>query len=224
MTKFDNHSLYLGNETNLNKNYVLPFANAHGNYKFGKSKSIWVNYSYDVDFPSASQILPVENLANPLNTYIGNPDLDPNKTHNLYLSFRDFNMATRSGYSIYVGGNYYDSQVVSSTIFDENRKRTTTYDNVSGTYNSWFGANWNKTIKNEAHTFKFGLNLGANYGLSKGFANGELFEARSLRMAPRANFTYEYGELLTINPSYNYTYNDTKYTNYAMGSASNSVA
>jgi hypothetical protein len=221
MTNFENYSLYLGNVTNLNKNYALPFANAHGNYKIGKSKTIWANYSYNADFPSASQILPVENLANPLNTYIGNPDLDPNKVHNLYLSFRDFNTATRSGYSFYIGGNYYDSQVISSTIFDKNTKRTTTYDNVSGTYNSWFGANWNKTIKNEAHTFKFGLNLGANYGLSKGFANAELFEAQSLRLVPRANFTYEYGELLTINPSYSYTYNDTKYTNYAIRAASN---
>ena len=40
-------------------------------------------------------------------------------------------------------------------------------------------------------------------------------------MTPRINFTYEYGELLTINPSYNFTYNDTKYTNYLLDSATN---
>lgn len=221
ITHFDNQSLYLGNTTNLNKNYIFPFASANGSYTLGKSKSIYGNYNYNVDFPSASQILPVENLANPLNTYIGNPNLNPNKNHSGYFSFRDFNTATKSGYSVYFNGNYYDSQVVSSTVFDENRKRTTTYENVSGTYNYWLGGNWNKTIKKEAHTFKFGLGMSANFGVSKGYANEELFEAKSLRLTPRANFTYEYGELLTINPSYTYTYADTKYANYLVNSASN---
>ncbi|HLF51134.1 outer membrane beta-barrel protein, partial [Flavobacterium sp.] len=221
ITKFENHSLYLSNVTDLNKTFMLPFANAYVNYKLGKSKSIWMNYYYQVDFPSASQILPVENLSNPLNTYIGNPNLDPNKSHTGYLSFRDFNTATKSGYSMYFGGNFYDNQVVSSTLYNSNGKRTTSYENISGTYSSWLGGNWNKTIKREAHIFKFGFGLNANLGLSKGFTNAELFEAKSLRLTPRANFTYEYGELLTINPSYSFTYNDTKYANYLVNSATN---
>ena len=32
---------------------------------------------------------------------------------------------------------------------------------------------------------------------------------------------YEYGELLTVNPSYTFTYNDIKYSNYIVDSASN---
>ena len=38
-------------------------------------------------------------------------------------------------------------------------------------------------------------------------------------MSPRLNFTYDYGELLTINPSYNYSYNKTNYTNYNVDQA-----
>jgi hypothetical protein len=48
-----------------------------------------------------------------------------------------------------------------------------------------------------------------------------MFVAHALQISPRANFTYEYGELLTINPSYTFTYNDTRYTNYLINSASN---
>jgi hypothetical protein len=223
ITRFNNHSLYLGNVVDLNKNYILPIADIYGGYNFTKTKAIWINYNYEVNFPQASQILPVENLANPLNTFIGNPNLDPNKSHRMYFSFRDFDYATRSGYSIYAGGSAYDNQVVSSTTFDANRKRTTTFENIKGTYDSWFGFNWNKTIKKEAHSYKFSLGFNAGYDLSKGFTNGELYEANVFDITPRVNFTYDYGELFTINPSYRYTLNDTKYSNYVVSSASSFI-
>lgn len=223
VTKFDNHSLYLGNVVDLNKNYVLPVFDVWGGYNFTKTMGIWINYNYDIYYPEANQVLPVANLANPLNTFIGNPNLDPNKFHRFYFSFRDFDYATRSGYSIYAGGSAYDNQIVSSTIYDENRKRTTTYENISGTYESWFGFNWNKTIKNGVHSFKFGFGANAGYDLNKGYTNGELYEANVFDITPRVNFTYDYGELFSINPTYRYTLNDTKYSNYIVSSASSFI-
>jgi hypothetical protein len=141
----------------------------------------------------------------------------------MYFSFRDYDYAKRSGYSVYLGGNYYDSQIVSDIRFDANRKRITTYDNVSGTYNSWIGTNWNKTIKKEGNTYKFGVTLSSSFSLLKGFSNGVQFDAKSVRFSPRANFTYEYGELLTINPSYSLNYNETNYSNYVVKAATNVV-
>ncbi|MES2410306.1 MAG: outer membrane beta-barrel protein, partial [Bacteroidota bacterium] len=223
ITRFDNHSLYLGNNVDLRKNYILPVANVWGGYNFTKTKAIWINYNYEVYYPEANQLLPVENLANPLSTFIGNPELDPNKYHRFYFSFRDFDYATRSGYSIYAGGTIYDNQIVSSTIYDENRKRTTTYENISGTYESWLGFYWNKTIKNGVHSFKFGLGCNGGYDLTKGFTDGQLYEANVFDLNPRVNFSYDYGELFSISPSYRYTLNDTKYSNYIVSSASSFV-
>lgn len=221
VSSFDNHSLYLVETTNLNNNYVFPFANLNGNYNFSKSKSLYVNYKYEVDFPEAFQVMPVSNLANPLNTITGNPDLGLIKNHNLFLNFRNYDFASRSGYFFYGGGNYYSDQVVSFVEYDKNRKATTTYKNVNDTYNSWFGVRWNKSIKKEANSYKFGFGLGGGYDLSKGFTEGEMFQANALRINPSVNFTYEYGELLTINPTYNFSYNETKYTNYSVNAASN---
>lgn len=221
ITKFENNSLYLGQATTLNKDYVLPSANAYINYRFSKSKSLWANYTYTVDFPSANQILPVEDLSDALNTYIGNPDVNPNKSHYTYISFRDYDYATKSGYSLYGGGTFYDNQVVSSTVYDESRKRTTTYENISGSYSTWFGGNWNKSIKHEAHSYRFGIGLSAGYSKSIGYTNGELFDAKALRLTPRVSFNYDYGELFSINPTYNFTYSDTQYTNYTLEKTSN---
>ena len=220
---FENTALYLGNETNLNKNYVVPYANARLSIKISKSQSIWSSYGYNVDLPSASQLLPIDNLADPLNTYVGNPNLGLNKYHNVYFNYRNYDYATRSGYSVYFGGNVYDNQIVSSTTFDANRKRTISFEDVSGTYTSWMGANWNKSIKKDGSTYKFGVSMFTNLSLMKGITNGALFNAKSVQLGPRVNFTYEYGELLTINPTYSLTYNETNYTNYLVNSASNVV-
>jgi hypothetical protein len=223
LINFDNSSLYLSTKNNLNKNYIVPYANARISFRISKSKSIWSSYSYNNSLPSSNQVLPVNDLSNPLNTFIGNPNLGLNKYHNMYFSFRDYDYSKRSGYSIYMGGNFYDSQIVSDIQFDANRKRITTYDNVSGTYSSWIGTNWNKTIKKEGNTYKFGATLSSSFSLLKGFSNGVQFDAQSVRFSPRANFTYEYGELLTINPSYSLTYNETNYSNYVVKAATNVV-
>ena len=156
-----------------------------------------------------------------MNTFVGNPDIDLIKNHSIYLNFNNFDYATRTGYTIYGGGDFYDSQVVSSTIFDANGKRTTTYENVAGTIESWCGGHWNKTYKREAHTYKVNFGLQNNYTKSKGFTNGELFEADAFQFTPRVGFTYEYGELLTISPSYNVSFSNTKYTNYIIEATSN---
>ena len=221
IVQFENFSNYLGNDFQLNKEYFFPFAQANFSYELAKSKNMWVSYDYQVNMPGANQLLPVENIANPLNTFIGNPNIDLIKNHSIYLNFNNFDYATRTGYTIYGGGDYYDSQVVSSTNFDANGKRTTTYENVSGTIESWFGGHWNKTYKKEAHTYKMNFGVQNNYTKSKGFTNSEQFESNGFQFTPRVGFTYEYGELLTIAPTYSVSFNKTKYTNYIIESTSN---
>lgn len=218
---FDNHSDYLNVVTDLNKDYLVPKIEARMSYKFTKTKNLYLSYNYEYDLPTANQILPFENLSNPLSTFIGNPNIDLNKYHSLYFNYGDYDYATRSGYGIYSGGSFYDSQIVSSTVFDADRKRTTTYQNVSGTNNFWFGFYFNKTIKKEANTYKFNININNWASDSKGFTDGELYSAKQINFSPKFNFTYQYGELLTINPSYNYTLSKTDYTNYVISSASN---
>jgi len=221
VASFDAQSQYMGQNYRFKKNYLLPYGEAGLSYRFTKSKSLWMHYSYNADFPDPSQVLPVEDISNPLFTTIGNPDVDPQRYHNFNLSFRDFDYATRSGYSLYIGGNYMDNQITGYTTVDESAKTTQTYANVSGNYNLWMGSNWNKTIKREANTYRFRIGLQNSYRLSKGFTNGQLYEGKTLELEPSFNFTYEYGDLLVINPSYQYAYNHTNYVNFDRAAASN---
>ena len=220
---YDNHSLYLNNSTDLNQQYILPYGNAQIRYKFEKSKFITFRYDYSGSLPTLTQLMPVANLANPLNTIIGNPDLDINRKSSVNINFRNFDMRTRSGYNLFAKGDFYDSEVVSSSIYDASGKRTTTYKNVSGTYTTTIGGNWGQSIKGDGQVLRYGLGLNGNYSLDKGFTNAILYSSKSLGLSPRVYLSYEYGELFTVMPSYNMSYNETNYTNASIKASSNVV-
>jgi hypothetical protein len=158
-----------------------------------------------------------------LNTIKGNPDLNPTQSNNFYLGFNNYDYATRSGFYLYSGGTISNNQIVSSTVFDASAKRNTTFENTGITYNGYLGLSWDKSLKKGSHTFKYSLGISSNYNLSKGLTNNQAFEAKALSLNPSIELSWEYGELLTITPSYNYQYNDTKFTNYSIDALSNFV-
>lgn len=223
IVSYDNHSLYLNKDTDLNQQYLLPYAKAQLRYKLEKTKFVTITYNYSSSLPTSIQLLPVANLANPLNTIIGNPDLNLNKKSSANISFRNFDMRTRSGYIIYATGNFFNSEVVSSSLYDNSGKRTTSYNNVSGTYTTSLGGNWNKTVKNDANVFRYGIGIYSSYSLDKGFTNAILYDSKSLGITPKVSFAYEYGDLFVVTPSYSMTYNESKYNNTSLNASSNVV-
>ncbi|MEP7093434.1 MAG: outer membrane beta-barrel protein, partial [Flavobacterium sp.] len=220
---YDNYSLYLNNETDLNKKYALPFGNLQLRYKFSRSKNLTFKYDYSNALPSAAQLMPVLNLTNPLNTVIGNPDLNPIEKNSASVDFKNFDFRTRSGYSLYLKGDYYNNDVVSTSIYDDSGKRTTTYANISGTYIASVGANWNQSIKKDANVLRYGLGINGSYSFDKGYTNTVIYNAKSTAVNPKVYLAYEYGEVLSISPSYSLSYNETKYENFARDASSNVV-
>ncbi|HEU0125184.1 MAG TPA: outer membrane beta-barrel protein, partial [Flavobacterium sp.] len=120
-------------------------------------------------------------------------------------------------------GDYYNNDIVSTSIYDDSGKRNTTYVNISGTYSMSMGGNWNQQIKKDAHTFRYGLRLSGNYNFDKGFTNAVLYNAKSIVVTPSVYASYDYGEVLSIAPSYSLSYNETKYENFSRDATSNVI-
>ncbi|MFV8325322.1 outer membrane beta-barrel protein [Flavobacterium sp. ZS1P14] len=219
----DFRSLYLNSTTDLNKNFVIPDADIDFTYKLSKSKTFRGGYHSGFWIPKGDYFLSVANLENPLNTIIGNPEIRLQKNHRTNFGFENYDFQSRSGYYVYSNLTYYDINFVPSSVYNENGKQTTTYANVFGTYNANLGANWSKSIKKEAHTFGYNFGVNANLNLDKGFTNGELYAAKTLRFSSGLRLSYDYGELLSIKPSYNFSYDKTRYTNNNIGSRSNKL-
>jgi hypothetical protein len=167
--------------------------------------------------------VPDENLSNPLNTIIGNPNQTPIEKSTVNFNFRNFDFRTRSGYSLFAKGDYYSNDIYATSLYDESGKRTTSYVNLTGTYTFSVGGNWNQSVKRDAHVLRYGLGINGSYSFDKGFTNAVLYNAKSTGLTPRVYLAYEYGELLTIAPSYSLSYNETKYENYTRDATSNVV-
>ncbi|MGL2963145.1 outer membrane beta-barrel protein [Flavobacterium sp. RSB2_4_14] len=218
---FDNQSNYLSLITTRNRDYVFPRIKGYISHNIGKSKSIYSFYDYGVELPQASQVLPVENLTNPLSSFIGNENLEPTQKHSFYLSFNNYDYASRSGYFIYSGFDLSKNGVVSSTVYDDNFKAITTFQNVDRIATSYLGFNWSKSHKKEKRTFRYSTGINLNYNFDQGLTNAVLYESRGLQINPKVNLSWSIDELVTISPSYRYTYFSTNYKNYVIDNANN---
>jgi len=220
ISSFKNRALYVGERYSFDKTYILPSANINASYKFEKWKSVNFNYNYMANFPQAREVLPVIDRSNPLNTVTGNPGLNPTASHTFRASLRNFDNGRQAGYSFSGNATFFGNQVVQYRYIDESAKTVTSYRNISGAVNTSISANYNKMVKKEAHTFNVNLNLFLSYSTNKGFLNRELYNSKAVFLSPNVYISYDYGELLTIAPSYSFNYNVYNYSNYSVNAAS----
>src|SRR5690606_1499896 len=161
-------------------------------------------------FASAEQLLPIENLLDPLNTTIGNPILNSSKTYQLYFGLNNYIMLCRLGYRFNLCGSLDERSISSYRITDENFKTYTTYINISGNYRLFGGFNINKSFQSGQSKFRTSLSMRVNYNDQQGFINGEKYTSQSYNLNPRFNFNWDLGDILTVSPSYNISFQTTE--------------
>jgi hypothetical protein len=223
LVNYENFSNYLGKMTNLQSNYFIPEWHSQFKYKVDKSNYALFKYDYRVNLPSAYQLLPVLDISSTVNTVIGNPDLEPIKTHGFNFNYRNYNVKKRSGYTIYMKADIIDSDIISTRVYAADGTSQTTFVNIKDIYKTTFGANWNNYIKKGGDSYRYGLGFKTTYGLDKGFVNNVFYDATITSISPNAYFSYNYGELFNIAPSYSFVYDESKYKNFSIDSRSNII-
>ncbi|HET8884733.1 MAG TPA: outer membrane beta-barrel protein [Salinimicrobium sp.] len=191
--------------------YTNLYLRAYARYELNKSTNIYLNYNTDTEVPNINQLQPVPNITDPLNIIVGNPELKPAYSHSFYGGFRKFDMAKKSGLFSYFNFNIKNNSVVPVTTIDEDLVRTTTYANVDGAINSYMGLHYNKRFKKEKREFRYRIGFSGNYNKNVGFTNGEKYNSQRFTFRPGITLGYEIEEIISINPSYNLSWNNTKY-------------
>jgi len=194
--------------------------------QMGQGKSIWARISNRARTPQISQLQPIVDNSNPLNTIVGNPNLKASNVTRIALSHRNFNMKTKSGYNVYASTSFTENASVSKSITDlTTGKRTTTYENVNGSYWAYVSAGYNKKYKLDKNSFSYNLDMVVSGGKVKSFSNGIMLDKNSLDLRPGVSFTYNYNDLIEVTPRYNYNHNTLDYsidlgqeTNYSSSS------
>ena len=100
------------------------------NYAFSNNKNLGFNYATSVTEPTIEQLQPVVNNADPLNLYVGNPELKPAYLHNWRINYNSFDMGKFINLFANANINYVKNAIVNSQTVDENLIRTVMPVNV----------------------------------------------------------------------------------------------
>ncbi|MAZ27575.1 MAG: TonB-dependent receptor [Cytophagaceae bacterium] len=185
-------------------NFNAVEINARVNKRFGQKTGLWSGYSLRNNAPGVRQLSPYVDVSNPLNTVTGNPDLEPETNHSLYLGFNNFDWQTRTGFNLHLNGNWNENTVVGRSIIDTTTfKRTTTYANVNGNYSLGVFTGYGKNIELDTlKTLKYDLGLNASTSRNVNFNNQVQYASRTTALSPRLELRFTWKDVFEIRPNY----------------------
>ncbi len=195
----------INSKRNIPRRNVLNYAPFFRfRYKFSKNRSMNIRYNARSSEPSISQLQPVEDVSDPMNIKVGNPDLKPTFTQRLFANFRDFDMESQRSLFVMLMGSYTINNVVSMTTTDPTTgARRTTYTNTSGDFNINLRGMYNQPFRNR--NWRVYANLMAGYNSYGSYINGEYNRSGQYSLSPRAGITFS-TEIVQIsaNPTYSW--------------------
>jgi hypothetical protein len=186
--------------------------NSNIRYRIKQGMSFYFSYNTNSQSPRAQQLQPVANISNPLNIVVGNPNLNREFNHRFYLNFNNYDFKSKSGFFVWFSATLTNDKIVPFSTTDEDRIRTTTYTNVDGIFRGNGGVSYSKTIKRDSSSVRFRVGLYNNYNKEFNFSNGVKFATKQNRLTSSVRMTYNYKELLEIEPRYSISFNTTQYS------------
>ncbi|WP_372753536.1 outer membrane beta-barrel protein [Mariniflexile sp.] len=188
---------------NLERHFKALELRSRFRYKFSEKSSLRIGYNLNNDAPQLSRLQPFTNVSNPLNTVIGNPNLEPENNHRIYMSFNSFDFQKGSGFYGYFRANFENNTVVGKTTINEKLVRETTFTNVNGAYSLYGYMSANKKVRIDSlRTATFDLGFGPDIRKSINFNNGIQYASTNSSVSPRVGIRFVWKEVLEFNPRY----------------------
>ena len=183
------------------------------NYRFSQKSSVYMGYDYRTRPPALRQLQAFTDVSNPLNTIIGNPDLEPSKNHSFYLGYNAYDWQKRTGFYMHSNFDFNNNQVVSKTVVDpETLKRSTTYANVSGNYRGSFGGSYSKEFKLDSiRKVRVRVGTWANFSKNINFNNDVKYASKVTSITPNLSLEFTWDKVMEFKPWYRLTLTKNKY-------------
>ena len=199
----------LGN-TFISQQYDHLLPSVNWNYDFSRTRSVQLNYRTTVNQPTLYQLQPIIDNSDPLNIYVGNPNLVPEYRHRIQLRVRNFSQFANTSLFANVSLTITENNIVNATSIDDKFIRTTTPVNIDQSIqlSSWvnFGA--------PLRFIDTRLSLNTSFSYSDGitFING--IENQTDRWRPRFSVSLENikKEVLDWSLGMDYSYSQTTYS------------
>ncbi|MCB0719208.1 MAG: outer membrane beta-barrel protein [Bacteroidetes bacterium] len=188
--------------------YLLPSASI--NYEIAQGRNISARYSSSTREPSMRDLQPFVDNSNPLNTYVGNPGLKPQYSHNLTLHYMLFDQFTFTNLFAFVRAGYTADAIVRSRTIDEQLRQTSTVVNSDGAWNVSGNVNFGTPIRPIGTKINLSNNLMFNRGFE--FINGDENATNTVRNAAEVKLENRNKKYFDVAASARYTLNSNRYS------------
>ncbi|KJD32658.1 TonB-dependent receptor [Tamlana sedimentorum] len=198
---------------NVEREFKALELNTSFNYKFSEKASVYSSYRLTNRPPAIRFLQAFTDISNPLNIIMGNPNLKPTNENRFYINFNAYNWQERTGFYLYASVTSFNNAVVSkSTIDSETLTRTTTYENVNGNNNGYFGLDYSKSVKLDSiRSVRFKLGAWSNLRKNINFNNDVKYASNSLTLTPNLGIDFVIKDVFEFKPRYRIGITNTKY-------------
>ena len=193
-------------------------------YNFSRTKTFNASYNGNATQPSFSQLQPVQDPTNPQSTTIGNPNLKPSISHNLNMSYNNFNFVSGKVIFTNLTLSTIRNQIVNKTAKRDNYGSTIAIpENVNGYYNVLGFYAYSKPYKNRKYVITVNGSLNYNHNISLTDSvmvagntlvqnlNRNKINGNNWIVTQGLNFEYNYKEILELGTGVSYSLNDNTY-------------
>lgn len=202
--------LILRNEI-IRKRFTNPVFTGRMRYSFTSARTMDLSYNTNIAEPSMTQLSPVPNNSNPLNIFVGNPDLRAQYSQRLNLNYRSFNQLAFTNFFISGGLSFTDDKITNKVIYDEvTLAQTRTPINYGNDFSVNGNANYGFRVR--AINTRFSLNSALNFSRSMTLINNIDNITRTTRNANTIRADFMPGDNFNLGVSTRLTFNNSKYS------------
>lgn len=187
---------------------VLP--NASFQYRMNSTRNLNLNYSTSTQQPSTTQLQPISDVSDPLNTYTGNPNLKRSYQQSINLNYFATNIYTQRNFFAFLAFNMTDNAIVNSDVTQVNGSRVSMPVNANGNYVIFGNVNAGFPLKKLKSRVDLGLGTNMIHNIS--FVNGARNEIDNMSISPNLSYSFAIENIIDITASGRLNISKAKYS------------
>jgi len=196
--------------SNIAQDYTRFMPSLSWRYEMTDSRNLSLNYSTSLNLPSIGQLQPNTDNSNPLNLYVGNPNLRAAYSHRARLNFFSFDQFTFTNVFAFINTTFTNDKITNAQFVDANLAQTTMPVNVEND----FTTNANVSFSRPIRAIKTRVRINPNLTYNKGsvFINGVENDLTRFNPSIRLGLSNTKTEKMSVRVNSRWRFNTSKYS------------
>ena len=198
------------NDVSVSNGYTHILPTLQLNWSPAQGRTLWLRYNTSTREPSMTELQPFTDNSDPLNVYVGNPELEPEYRHAVTLRYSYFNQFTFINFFAWASANYTANNITRSRTIGRGLEQEITSVNTDGDWTYTGNVNFGAPLRSLG--MKFNLSNNAMYNRGLEIINSEQNASRTLRNTLGLTLENRDKEFFDVAVTGSFTFNDVAYS------------